>query len=88
MLTFGWALGAEDSCTLFSEAIAVLESGWLIAARTYYVCAAAATRRRRRRLSAAPSATFRGKSSRLSGSISGAGHNQTTHCGPHATGRI
>ncbi len=41
MLTFGWALEAEKThARLFSEAIAVLESGWLIAARNYYVCAA------------------------------------------------
>jgi rubrerythrin len=41
MLTFAWALDAEKThARLFSEAIAVLESGWLIAARNYYVCAA------------------------------------------------
>jgi rubrerythrin len=39
-LTFGWALEAEKThARLFSEAIAVLESGWLIAARNFYVCA-------------------------------------------------
>jgi len=41
MLTFQWALEAEKShARLFSEAIAVLESGWLIAARNFYVCTA------------------------------------------------
>ena len=40
MLSFEWALEAEKShARLFSEAVAVLESGWLIAARNYYVCA-------------------------------------------------
>ena len=40
VLTFQWALEAEKThARLFSEAIAVLESGWLIAARTFYVCA-------------------------------------------------
>ncbi len=39
--TFECALEAEKThARLFSEAIAVLESGWLIAARNYYVCAA------------------------------------------------
>src|SRR5579864_5148150 len=39
--SFQWALEAEKThARLFSEAIAVLESGWLIAARNYYVCAA------------------------------------------------
>ena len=39
--TFEWALEAEKThARLFSEAIAVLESGWLIAARNYYVCTA------------------------------------------------
>jgi rubrerythrin len=39
--TFEWAIEAEKThARLFSEAIAVLESGWLIAARNYYVCAA------------------------------------------------
>jgi len=39
--TFTWALEAEKThARLFSEAIAVLDSGWLIAARTFYVCAA------------------------------------------------
>jgi rubrerythrin len=38
--TFEWAMEAEKThARLFSEAIAVLESGWLIAARTFYVCA-------------------------------------------------
>jgi len=37
--TFEWALEAEKAhARLFSEAIAVLESGWLIAARNFYVC--------------------------------------------------
>ena len=37
--TYEWALEAEKThARLFSEAIAVLESGWLIAARNYYVC--------------------------------------------------
>lgn len=41
VLTFLWALEAEKShARLFSEAIAVLDSGWLIAARTFYVCTA------------------------------------------------
>ena len=41
VLTFQWALDAEKShARLFSEAIAVLDSGWLIAARTFYVCTA------------------------------------------------
>jgi rubrerythrin len=41
VLSFQWALDAEKThARLFSEAIAVLESGWLIAARNYYVCAA------------------------------------------------
>jgi len=36
-----WALDAEKThARLFSEAIAVLESGWLIAARNFYVCTA------------------------------------------------
>lgn len=40
-ITFEWALDAEKThARLFSEAIAVLESGWLIAARTFYVCSA------------------------------------------------
>jgi rubrerythrin len=40
VLIFGWALEAERThARLFSEAIAVLESGWLIAARNFYVCA-------------------------------------------------
>ena len=40
MLTFERALEAEKThARLFSEAIAVLESGWLIAARNLYVCA-------------------------------------------------
>jgi rubrerythrin len=39
--TFEWAMDAEKThARLFSEAIAVLESGWLIAARTFYVCTA------------------------------------------------
>lgn len=39
--TFEWAIEAEKThARLFSEAIAVLESGWLIAARTFYVCSA------------------------------------------------
>src|SRR5215469_2034988 len=39
--TLEWALGAEKThARLFSEAIAVLETGWLIAARTFYVCGA------------------------------------------------
>ncbi len=39
--TFEWAMEAEKThARLFSEAIAVLESGWLIAARNFYVCAA------------------------------------------------
>lgn len=39
--TFTWALEAEKThARLFSEAIAVLESGWLIAARNFYVCTA------------------------------------------------
>jgi rubrerythrin len=37
--TFEWALAAERThARLFSEAIALLESGWLIAARNFYVC--------------------------------------------------
>jgi len=41
LLSFQWALEAEKShARLFSEAIAVLESGWLIAARNFYVCTA------------------------------------------------
>jgi rubrerythrin len=41
MLTFARALDAERThARLFSEAVAVLESGWLIAARNYYVCGA------------------------------------------------
>ena len=41
VLSFQWALDAEKThARLFSEAIAVLESGWLIAARNFYVCAA------------------------------------------------
>jgi rubrerythrin len=40
VLSFEWALEAEKThARLFSEAIAVLQSGWLIAARNYYVCA-------------------------------------------------
>jgi rubrerythrin len=40
VLSFQWALEAENThARLFSEAIAVLESGWLTAARNYYVCA-------------------------------------------------
>jgi rubrerythrin len=39
--TLEWALEAEKThARLFSEAIAVLESGWLIAARNFYVCSA------------------------------------------------
>ena len=39
--TFEWAMDAEKThARLFSEAIAVLESGWLIAARNFYVCTA------------------------------------------------
>ena len=39
--SFECALEAEKThARLFSEAIAVLESGWLIAARNFYVCAA------------------------------------------------
>lgn len=39
--TFEWAIEAEKThARLFSEAIAVFDSGWLIAARTFYVCAA------------------------------------------------
>lgn len=39
MRTFEWALKAERThARLFSEAIALLESGWLIAARNFYVC--------------------------------------------------
>lgn len=41
ILTFEWALDAEKThARLFSEAIALLESGWLIAARNHYVCTA------------------------------------------------
>ncbi|HET6208676.1 MAG TPA: ferritin family protein [Terracidiphilus sp.] len=41
MLNFARALDAEKThARLFSEAIAVLESGWLIAARNYYICGA------------------------------------------------
>ena len=41
VLSFQWALEAEKThARLFSEAIAVLESGWLIAARSFYVCTA------------------------------------------------
>lgn len=37
--TFEWALeGERTHARLFSEAIALLESGWLIAARNFYVC--------------------------------------------------
>ncbi len=39
--TLAWALEAEKThARLFSEAIAVLDTGWLIAARNFYVCAA------------------------------------------------
>lgn len=39
--TLEWALEAERThARLFSEAIAVIDSGWLIAARTFYVCTA------------------------------------------------
>ncbi len=39
--TLEWAFEAEKThARLFSEAIAVLESGWLIAARNFYVCSA------------------------------------------------
>ena len=39
--TLEWAFNAEKThARLFSEAIAVLESGWLIAARNFYVCTA------------------------------------------------
>jgi rubrerythrin len=39
--SFEYALEAEKThARLFSEAIAVLESGWLIAARNFYVCSA------------------------------------------------
>jgi rubrerythrin len=39
--SFEWALEAERThARLFSEAIAVCESGWLIAARNFYVCTA------------------------------------------------
>lgn len=39
--TFEWAIEAEKThARLFSEAIAVVDSGWLIAARSFYVCAA------------------------------------------------
>lgn len=39
--TFEWALEAEKAhARLFSEAIAVLDTGWLIAARNFYVCTA------------------------------------------------
>jgi rubrerythrin len=39
--TLSWALEAEKThARLFSEAIAVLDTGWLIAARNFYVCAA------------------------------------------------
>ena len=41
ILTLEWALEAEKThARLFSEAIAMLESGWLIAARNFYVCTA------------------------------------------------
>jgi rubrerythrin len=41
LLSFQWALEAEKThARLFSEAILVLDSGWLIAARTFYVCMA------------------------------------------------
>jgi rubrerythrin len=41
VLTFQWALEAEKShARLVSEAITVLDSGWLIAARSFYVCSA------------------------------------------------
>src|SRR5260370_18785827 len=41
ILTFEWALEAEKThARLFSEAIALLESGWLISARNFYVCPA------------------------------------------------
>ncbi len=37
--TFEWAFEAEKThARLYSEAVAVLESGWLIAARNFYVC--------------------------------------------------
>jgi rubrerythrin len=39
--TLEWALEAEKAhARLFSEAIAVLDAGWLIAARNFYVCTA------------------------------------------------
>ena len=39
--TFEWALDAEKThARLYSEAIAVLATGWLVGARNYYVCAA------------------------------------------------
>ena len=39
--TFEWALEAEKThARLFSEAIAILDTGWLIAARAFYVCTA------------------------------------------------
>lgn len=39
--TLEWALEAEKThARLFSEAIAVLDAGWLIAARNFYVCSA------------------------------------------------
>ena len=39
--TFMWAMEAEKThARLFSEAVAVLDSGWLIAARNFYVCSA------------------------------------------------
>jgi rubrerythrin len=39
--TFEWAMDAEKThARLFSEAIGVLETGWLVAARNFYVCAA------------------------------------------------
>ena len=38
--TLEWALEAEKThARLFSEAVAVLEAGWLIAGRIFYVCA-------------------------------------------------
>jgi len=41
VMTFQWALEAEKThARLFSEAIAVLDTGWLIAARNFYVCSA------------------------------------------------
>jgi len=41
LLSLEWALEAEKThARLFSEAVAVLDSGWLIAGRTFYVCSA------------------------------------------------